>query len=689
MRLQSGKAGTICLVFFLSQVLSRQPQIEGFRYERVAMPGGPGPNRLEIDVPLLAAASPFQQLTSQTTADSQEKMIIARGGLSDLRIYDSANREVPYLLVAPQTREPRWSEGHVLPVAATNKTSGFETDLGRPLPVDALRLSGIPAPFLKRVRLEGSGDRSHWTVLVQEGTLFDLSAEKLKRLELDFEPGECRYLRITWDDSASARLPLPASVSARLASPGTLPPPLRVPLQFERRASEPGVSRYQLRLPGARLPITAIELIAAGANVLRKARVTEGRISQGEVAPETLGFATLWHSVHATTAAAELRIPITAPQEAQLELTITDGDNPPLDFTGMTAVFAYLPWIYFESRGKEPLTARFGRPDLAAPQYDLEAMRDAISEVRTAKASWGDLREMKPVVESQVSSTIPLAGAPIDVSSFRFSRKIPRSKSGLNALLLDAEVLAHTNLSDLRIVGADGRQIPYLLERQEEPVPVNLPALEKIPRPAAGNESATGSPSYYRLRLPYANLPAARLVLTTSARVFRRDVRILIEKNPADERQESWTEGVAEATWSHANPETPAPPLILQIPSLQTAEARLVVEEGDNSALPIESARLLLPSYRLRFFRETDADLTLYYGRSDLSAPRYDLALIAPRLTGEAAEEISFSPENSESAQTEAQALQTKFFWIILAAAAIALFALIARLLKKGAASSS
>jgi hypothetical protein len=407
------------------------------------------------------------------------------------------------------------------------------------------------------------------------------------------------------------------------------------------------------------------------------------------VAPETLGFAALWHSVHATTAAAELRIPITAPQEAQLELTITDGDNPPLDFTGMTAVFAYLPWIYFESRGKEPLTARFGRPDLAAPQYDLEAMRDAISEVRTAKASWGDLREMKPVVESQVSSTIPLAGAPIDVSSFRFSRKIPRSKSGLNALLLDAEVLAHTNLSDLRIVGADGRQIPYLLERQEEPVPVNLPALEKIPRPAAGNESATGSPSYYRLRLPYANLPAARLVLTTSARVFRRDVRILIEKNPADERQESWTEGVAEATWSHANPETPAPPLILQIPSLQTAEARLVVEEGDNSALPIESARLLLPSYRLRFFRETDADLTLYYGRSDLSAPRYDLALIAPRLTGEAAEEISFSPENSESAQTEAQALQTKFFWIILAAAAIALFALIARLLKKGAAGSS
>ena len=31
-------------------------------------------------------------------------------------------------------------------------------------------LDGIPAPFLKRFRLEGSGDRERWTVLIEEGT---------------------------------------------------------------------------------------------------------------------------------------------------------------------------------------------------------------------------------------------------------------------------------------------------------------------------------------------------------------------------------------------------------------------------------------------------------------------------------------------------------------------------------------
>lgn len=685
------RAFIVAVLFFTpGHGQSQQPRIEKFRYQRAILPGGAGPNRLEIDVVVLAAASPFRELAHDATGNDQEPMIIAKGGLSDLRIYDSADREVPYLLVAPPTPEPRWSEGRLLLVPATKKTSGFETDLGQALKVDRLRLTGIPAPFLKRVRLEGSGDRNRWTVLVEEGTLFDLPAEKLKRLELEFEAGEYRYFRMTWDDSASARVPLPGSASARLISAGTLPPPLKTSLQFERRTSEPGVSRYRLRLPGPHLPVTAIELTAAGGNVLRKARLTESRLADDEMVPQMLGIATLWHTVRGSAGAAELLIPITAPQEAQLELTITDADNPPLNFTQISAVFAYLPWIYFEGQGKEPLTARFGYPDLAAPQYDLEAMRDSVARVRTTEARWGESREEKPVEASPTFGTVPATGAPIDIGSFRYARKIPSGKPGLTALRLDAAVLARTSMSDLRIVGADGRQIPYLMEKTEEPLVVGLAAPERIQEPGAsstGSRSGSVSQSHYRLRLPYENLPAARLVLTASARVFQRAVRILIERNPSDERQEPWTNQVAAATWSHSDPETPAPALPLQLPSLQTTEARLVIEEGDNSPLPIESARLLLPSYRMRFFRETEADLTLCYGRSDLEAPRYDLALLAPRLIGAAAEEVSFGPENpaEEFARIQEQPLQTKLFWVILGLAVVALLMLIVRLVKKSA----
>ena len=57
----------------------------------------------------------------------------------------------------------------------------------------------------------------------------------------------------------------------------------------------------------------------------------------------------------------------------------------------------------------------------------------------------------------------------------------------------------------------------------------------------------------------------------------------------------------------------------------------LVVEEGDNAPLPITKARLLLPSYRLRFFHAGNALLRLTYGRDDLQPPQYDLALLAPQ----------------------------------------------------------
>jgi hypothetical protein len=279
---------------------------------------------------------------------------------------------------------------------------------------------------------------------------------------------------------------------------------------------------------------------------------------------------------------------------------------------------------------------------------------------------------------------IPGAGSAIDVGSFRYWRKITAGKTGLNTLLLDAAVLSHSKMSDLRIADLEGRQIPYLIERADEPLSLDLPKLEKIKAPESkesGWRLGTGGRSCYSLRLPYENLPAARLVLMTTAHVFNRNLYILIEKNPLKERQEPWTERVADAMWSHDDPEIPAPELILNIPPLKTAEVMLVVEEGDNSPLPIGSAELLLPCYRLRFFRETDEDLKLCYGRSDLEAPRYDLAILAPRLEGVAAEEVSMGPEN-EAAPLKSKQLPASLFWGILIAAVLILLILITRLVR-------
>jgi hypothetical protein len=660
-----------------------QPALERFRHERAIIPGGSGPNRLLVDAQLIAGGSSSWRFARQGTGSAREPMTIAAGGLNDLRIYDSLNREVPYLLILPPEPEPKWLDGRLAPDAPAKKTSGFQIDFERPLLMDRLRLTGLPAPFVKRCILEAGNDANRWIRLRNDATIFDLPSEKLQLLEIEFDPGEYRYLKVIWDDSASARIPLPRSVATRLVSAGSLPARLQEHLQFERRASEPGTSRYRLRLPGSHLPITEIKLSANGGYILRQARITEGRLSDGEIVPNILGTATLRREVRGELSAASMSIPIASPQEAQIDLVIEDGNNPPLDITEISAFFAYLPWIYFESADTKPLTARYGYPNLEEPRYDLEAARTSAVKAHTAEARWEAEAQRRPAVESSASNEMPGLGPAIDSGGFRYTRRIPAEKPGLSALALDAAVLAHSRIADLRIAGPNGRQVPYLVEKAEEPLSMDLPALEKVQAPdslASGRQNGTDTRSYYKLKLPFENLPAARLVITTSARIFRRNISILIERNPFNERQKPWTESIVEATWGHADPEIAAPALTLKIPSLKTTEALVVIEEGDNSPLPITAVSLLLPTQRLRFFNQ--ANLSLYYGQKDIEAPRYDLAILAPRLIGEPAEEIQLGPE-VEVAPVKPKSLSVRLFWGILIVAVVSLLGLIARLIKK------
>jgi hypothetical protein len=203
--------------------------------------------------------------------------------------------------------------------------------------------------------------------------------------EIEFDQGEYRYLKVTWDDSASARIPLPGSVSARLISAGSLQPRLKTSIPFERRASEPGVSRYRLRMPAARLPITEIQLSACGGNILRQARITEARFSGSEIVPRVLGAATLRREIRGELAAAEMSIPIASPQETRIELTIEDGNNPPLEITEISAFFAYLPWIYFESADDKP-NGTLRICGSAGTRYDLEAAQSQPRKFRFPEA---------------------------------------------------------------------------------------------------------------------------------------------------------------------------------------------------------------------------------------------------------------------------------------------------------------
>ena len=111
-------------------------------------------------------------------------------------------------------------------------------------------------------------------------------------------------------------------------------------------------------------------------------------------------------------------------------------------------------------------------------------------------------------------------------------------------------------------------------------------------------------------------------------------------------------------------------------------EILVVVDEGDNAPLPLTKARLLLPSYRLRFFHAGQSLPRLAYGRDDLQPPQYDLALLAPRVMGAMATEISAAPAANATPSSAESFASPRTFWVVLTGAVLVLLALIVRLIR-------
>ena len=660
---------------------AQQPS-PGPRFERAVRTDGSGPRKLPVDLALVTGGQRF----SRVAADAEHPE--AAGGLADLRLFDASGRELPYLLVMPPRPRPAWTTGSVLPIAPTDKTSGFEVDLGAVRDVDALAVDGLRPPFLKRFTLEGSGDRIRWTTLLEQGTLFDLPDERVRHTAIGFDEGSYRYLRLTWDDTNSARLSLPGGARARHPTRVPDAPALRATVPLQRQSSEPGLSRYGIRLPGSGLPVVALLINPGTADVFRPATVMETRFRGSRAEPAELGRGRLVRAERPGSPR-PLRIAIEPPQTPELQLVVEDGNNPPLALESVDVEFARLPWIYVEAPGG-PLIARYGDPTAQAPQYDLEARRASVSLDGIAEAAWGEPRRLAPrdTADAAPPPAVPGPGAKLDTAGFQYRRRLPEGSRELVAVQLDAAVLSRSrgplaNFADVRIVDGEGRQVPYLVERRAEPLSLDVALTPKAPQVRALRENTEGSRSTYAVALPYPNLPGIKLVLETSDRVFRRVVQVGVERPPDRRRREPWFDILAAPVWQHADQATAAPGLEIPIRPREATDLLVVVEEGDNRPLALVSSRVLLPSWRLRFFRESNP-LDLLYGKPDLGPPEYDLALLAPAVMSGAAEEIAAAPEAAQAPRPVTEVLPPSVFWIGLSIAVLVLLGLIVRLIAAG-----
>jgi hypothetical protein len=296
----------------------------------------------------------------------------------------------------------------------------------------------------------------------------------------------------------------------------------------------------------------------------------------------------------------------------------------------------------------------------------------------------GTAAAQTPAADAPAAAAKP--GATLDTGGFQYERRLPEGPSELVTLALDPAALAHSqgpigNFADVRIVDDRNAQIPYVLEQRSEPLTVELPISGTTPRAPDLAKRGRGTLSFYLITLPYENLPHPVVRLETTEQVFRRTIELGVQREPDRRHKTGWLEPLERMIWQHAVPDSPAPPLDVPFHRLDRRELLLIVDEGDNRPLPISRAALRLPGWQLRFFRPA-GPLRLLYGRTDLRAPRYDVALLSPSVMSGPAREIDAAPEAAVS--RPAALLTPRTFWIVLSGAVVVLLGLIVRLISSG-----
>ncbi len=597
-----------------------------------------------------------------------------RPSLEDLRLADSSGNEVPFLIERPAPEPAPVRAARSFKPVLRGAATVLEIETGTDVPINAVTLETPERDFIKAVRIEGSQDEQRFTAIADGIPIFRQSGAS--ELTVRFPSGIWTRLRLTLDDQRS---PPAAFTGARLHAAEALAAPAEpVAVKVKSREELDTDTRLVLDLGAANLTLARIDFETPEVLFQREIEVRvpelvgEG-IREAEVARGfiyALGAGNLTQ-VRKTTLPLDRQV-----RSRELILVIRNLDSPPLIISALHATRRPV-FLLFRARQADPHFLYAGNSQCPAPRYDLSGLAAQLKNAQTATLAPG---LVAPNPEYHPPETLPglrETGASLDTHPWRFRKAVQSVRPGPQQVELDLDVLAHArpDLGDLRLV-RDGKQVPYLIERT---------MLTRVLAPVTTPASDPKQPqlSRWKLTLPLPNLPVTRLECRPRATLFQRIVR-LWEEVP-DDRGGRFPRELGSADWKRTTDSKNFLTINLT-GSPQTDTLCLETDNGDNLPIDLDNFRLTYPVTRLVF--KTAQSPTLYYGNPSVSAPRYDLSLVATKLlwADKAVATLGTEEVLKTAAWTEGDLLtgvRGWLFWGILALVVAGLIIVIVRLLPK------
>ena len=597
-----------------------------------------------------------------------------RPSLEDLRLADSSGNEVSFLIERPALGPAPVRAARSFKPVLRSAATVLDIETGTDVPINAVTLETPEREFIKAVRVEGSRDGQHFTAVAEGVPIFRQSGAS--ELTVRFSSAVWSQLRLTLDDQRTSPV---AFTGARLHAADAVAAPYElVAATMKSREELDTDTRLVLDLGAANLTLASIDIETPEALFQREIEVrvpqfTGEEIREVEVAR---GF------IYALDAGNRARVrKTTLPLDCQVRsreliLVIRNLDSPPLS---VSTVHASRPPVFllFQARQADPHVLYAGNSQCPAPRYDLSGLATQLKNAQTATVAPG---LMVPNPEYRLPETLPgltETGASLDTRPWRFRKVMQSVRPGPQQVELDLDVLAHarSDLGDLRLV-RDGKQVPYLIER-------TMLTRVLVPVVASANDPKQPQLSRGKLTLPQPNLPVTRLECRPRATLFQRIVRVW-EEVP-DGRGGRYRRELGSADWKRTTDSKNF--LAINLTSTPQSDTLfLETDNGDNPPIGLDNVRLTYPVTRL-VFKSTQPP-TLYYGNPSVSAPRYDLSLVAAKLLSadKAVTWLGSEEVLKTAAWTEGDPLtgvRGWLFWGILALVVAGLIVVIVRLLPK------
>jgi hypothetical protein len=606
---------------------------------------------------------------------SVETLNRARSDLSDLRIIDGAEKEVPFLIDQPMPR----AESTVGPKDFRAEITAPETRLlittGTDLTIAGITLeTPAGASFIKSVRVEGSNDQKNWRTLTSGDPVFTMG-HGAARLRVQFAEGKWQFLRVVVDDNRTPPLPW---TGARLIIAGLPAPTESVAVTIKSRDENPGMTRLGVDLGAANLRIASLRIGTTEPVFTRAVTVAAPELSEEKLREQPLNSAVLYRVDLNGKIEARLDIPIEKQvYRRELVLLIENGDSPPLLVSDVRAERRITRLLFFAPAvGSYSLLS--GNSQCDPPRYDLSQLGD---QLRRAGAA--ETRASPPALNAGYDAEANLpqgfgTAAKIDIAPWKFRKAIQVAKTGAQQLELDPDVLARAmpDLRDLRVASEDA-QLPYLIERTSISRTVTLTA-------ANANDREHPAISRWQLKLPQAAVPITRITCASDSTLFERTLRVWEEVR--DDRGDKYPGELAQAMW-HRVPNQSVGQLAASLERPPRGDTIMIeTDNGDNPPIELHDFRGYYPVARIIFTSAKSQPIALYYGNDEAVAPRYDAKLMAAQLLRSDRMMAALGPQETLKSERLTETLSGSaryIFWGALGIVVIALLILISRLLPK------